>query len=142
MDYEVVYKAFLSKMTDDVWASWEEYEVYEDLRTLLEAAIPRFKFPLTSLDRDDNGFTSPLNNQEIEILASYMKVEWLNRTVLSWENIRPLYEERDFSQANLLHRFTVLLESEDKRARRLESLYYRAANHTPYQYGKLAGGNK
>jgi hypothetical protein len=30
-------------------------------------------------------------------LATYMKCEWLNRTILTWENVKPLYEERDFS---------------------------------------------
>jgi hypothetical protein len=43
-----------------------------------------------------------LSNFEIQILAGYMKCEWLERTILSWENVKPLYVERDFSQANLL----------------------------------------
>jgi hypothetical protein len=38
-----------------------------------------------------------------------MKCEWLNRTILTWENVKPLYEEKDFSQANLIDKFTQML---------------------------------
>ena len=53
----------------------------------------------------EENFADDLNNEEIQILATYMKCEWLNRTILTWENVKPLYEERDFSQANLLDKF-------------------------------------
>lgn len=139
MDYTVVYDAFLSKITDDEWAEWEESELHRDLRTLLEAAISRFKFPSTSLERNDEGFVNELRHQEIQILATFMKVEWLNRVVLSYENVRALYDERDFSQANLLHRFTVLMRQEERQAKNLEALFYRAEGHVPYDYTKLAG---
>ena len=41
-----------------------------------------------------------------------MKCEWLNRSIMTWENVKPLYEERDFSQANLLDKLKNTLESE------------------------------
>ena len=103
--YDVVYDAFLSKILDDEWGYWTEEEVKQDLRALLEGAIPWFKFPRTSFSRGDYGFDEDLSNEEIQILATYMKCEWLNRTILTWENVKPLYEERDFSQANLLAKF-------------------------------------
>lgn len=136
--YQKVYDAFLVKMLEDEWVNWSEEEVNEDLRALLESAIPYFKFPRVSLERNDEGFLEDINSEEIQILSTYMKCEWLNRTVLTWENVKPLYEERDFSQANLLDKFRALLEREEDKARRLESIYYRSVNRKPFSYRKLA----
>lgn len=137
--YQVVYDAFLAKMTEDEWATWTQEEVNMDLRAILEGAIPWFKFPRTSLDRNDEGFNGDLSNEEVQILASFMKCEWLNRTILTWENIKPLYEERDFSQANLLDKFNETLTNEKKNVASLERIYYRSINGKPYQYSKWAG---
>jgi hypothetical protein len=60
-------------------------------------ALTWFKFPRVSLDFNEEGFFNDLNNEEIQIIADYMKCEWLNRCILTWENVKPLYEERDFS---------------------------------------------
>ena len=134
-----VYDAFLSKMLEDEWENWTEEEVRADLKLILESAIPWFKFPRVSLDRNDSGFEANLSSEEIQILATYMKCEWLNRTILTWENVKPLYEERDFSQGNLLDKFNQRLEQEQKTAKRLENNYYRSIKGKPYQYRKWAG---
>ena len=141
VSYQLVYDAFLAKILDDEWSQWDESEVVEDLRSLLEGAIPRFKFPRVDLSRDDEGFLdSVIGNEEIQILATFMKVEWLNRTILTWENVKPLYAERDFSQANLLDKFRQLLETEQKNAANLERIYYRSRKGKAYDFSKLAGG--
>ena len=137
--FDIVYDSFLAKMLEDEWENWTMEEVKKDLRLILEGAIPWFKFPRQPLDRDDNGFINTLNNEEIQILACYMKCEWLNRTILTWENVKPLYEERDFSQANLLDKFTNLLEAEKYNATKLERIYYRSIKGKPFDYSKLAG---
>lgn len=137
--FQKVYDAFLGKMLEDEWVNWTEEEISEDFRNLLEGAIPWFKFPRTSLDRDDNGFIADLSNEEIQILACYMKCEWLNRTILTWENVKPLYTERDFSQANLLDKFNQLLEAEKYNALKLERVYYRSIKGKPFKYSNLAG---
>lgn len=136
--YQKVYDAFMVKMLEDEWVQWEEHEVYEDMRGLLESAIPWFKFPRQELARNDEGFFCDLTSEEIQILSTFMKCEWLNRTILTWENVKPLYEERDFSQANLLDKFEDLLEREEKKAAKLESIYYRSIKHKPFDYTKLA----
>ena len=136
--YEVVYDAFLSKILEDEWGFWTEEEIKQDLRALLEGAIPWFKFPRVSFNRGDDGFEEDLSNEEIQILATYMKCEWLNRTIMTWENVKPLYEERDFSQANLLSKFKDMLEKEEKKAARLESTYYRSRDQKPFDFTKLA----
>ena len=123
-----VYEAFLSKMLDDEWLHWTEEEIEADWRQLLDAAIPNFKFPRVDIDIDES-----------QILATFMKCEWLNRVLLTWENVKPLYVERDFSQANLIDKYTKLLKEERANAKNLERLYYRSRKRKPFDYTKLAG---
>ena len=122
-----IYDAFLSKMLEDEWLNWTDEEREEDWRSLLDAAIPYFKFPRVSFEIDSEGnfVDEKVSNQEIQILATYMKCEWLNRTILTWENVKPLYVERDFSQANLIDKLKQLLEREEYKALKLERIYYR-----------------
>ena len=137
---QVVYDAFLGKMLEDEWLNWDLKDIEADWRVLLNAALPWFKFPRVSLDivvdeeDDEEKFEADLNNEEIQIIATYMKCEWLNRTILTWENVKPLYEERDFSQANLLDKFNEMLAAEKKNAARLEAVYYRSIKRKPFGY--------
>lgn len=135
-----VYNAFLSKVLEDEYAHWTWEEVSRDLEELLEIAITWFKFPRHSLEHNDHYFEDDLSIQEIQILATYMKVEWTNRCIMSYENIKPLYEERDFSQANLLDKLGDTLERERSAAKQLEAVYYRSRDKKPFSYSKLAGG--
>lgn len=135
--YEIVYNAFLSKILEDEWQEWLIEEAQQDWRQILEAAIPWFKFPRVSLDRDENGFINTLTNEEIQIIANYMKCEWLNRCILTWENVKPLYTERDFSQANLLDKLSKMLESERQQAKDLESIYYRSRSGRPFKFSNM-----
>ena len=141
---QVVYDSFLGKMLEDEWLNWDLEDIEADWRVLLNAALPWFKFPRVSLDivvDEEDGeekFEADLNNEEIQIIATYMKCEWLNRTILTWENVKPLYEERDFSQANLLDKFNEMLAAEKKNAARLEAVYYRSIKRKPFGYSQLA----
>jgi predicted DNA-binding protein YlxM (UPF0122 family) len=135
-----VYNAFLSKVLEDEYAHWTWEEVSRDLEELLEIAITWFKFPRHSLEHNGHYFEDDLSIQEIQILATYMKVEWTNRCIMSYENIKPLYEERDFSQANLLDKLGDTLERERSAAKQLEAVYYRSRDKKPFSYSKLAGG--
>ena len=138
---QAVYDAFLTKMLEDEWLNWTDEENEQDWRSLLDGAIPWFKFPRVSLEIDDNGFfvDENITNTEIQILATYMKCEWLNRTILTWENVKPLYVERDFSQANLIEKLKTLLEREEYKALKLERIYYRSRKGQPFDFRKLAG---
>ena len=137
---QAVYDAFLGKLLEDEWLNWSEDEIEMDWRSLFDAAVPYFKFPRVSLDIENNMFVDEnVSNEEIQILATYMKVEWLNRTILTWENVKPLYVERDFSQANLIDKLKQLLEREEYKALKLERIYYRSRKKQPFEYSKLAG---
>lgn len=143
LSLNAVYESFLSKMLDDDWVGWTREELEADWRALLDAAIPFFKFPRKSLEIDEEAgaFVEDLSNTEIQILATYMKCEWLNRSIMTWEHIKPMYEEKDFSEANLISKLQSLLEREEKKARRMESIYYRSIGNQPFDYTRLVGKN-
>lgn len=136
--YDKVYDAFLARILEDEWDNWLIEEAENDWRQILEMALPHFKFPRVDLTHDDLGFSGDLGYEEIQIIANFMKCEWLNRCIMTWENVKPLYVERDFSQANLLDKLQNLLESELKRAKEMESIYYRSRKGKPFNYSKLA----
>ena len=134
-----VFAAFLATMLEDEWQLWTDYEINQDLRALLMTALPQFRLPRVDLTIEGENFVSELSNTEIQILARYMKCELLNRSILTWENIKPLYEERDFSMAIMLDKLYDSLAYEKKEAKRIESIYYRSIDNKPFNYKKLAG---
>lgn len=136
--YDAVYDAFHARILEDEWENWLIAEAESDWRQILEMALPHFKFPRVDLTHDDKGFSGDLGQEEIQIIANFMKCEWLNRCIMTWENVKPLYVERDFSQANLLDKLQKMLESELERAEKLESIYYRSRKGKPFQFSKLA----
>ena len=74
---------------------------------------------------------------EVQIIANYMKCEWLNRCIMTWDNVKPLYDERDFSPANLLDKLRQQVDKERANARELESIYYRSIDGKPFDYTAL-----
>ena len=137
--YFKVYEAFLARILEDEWQDWLIEEAEADWRQILEAALPWFKFPRVSLEHDENGFVDDLSNQEIQIIANYMKCEWLNRCLLTWEKVKPLYQERDFSQANLIDKLDEAIKQERANALAMESIYYRSRDGKPFNYSSMAG---
>lgn len=136
--YSVVYKAFLARILEDEWEHWLIEEAEADWREILEMAVPWFKFPRVDLSHNDEGFSGDLGYEEVQIIANFMKVEWLNRCIMTWENIKPLYVERDFSHANLLDKLQNTLDAEKSKAQELESIYYRSRKGKPFDFSKLA----
>lgn len=141
-----VYDAFLGKVNEDDWAhcySKEDLEWFiKDWNSFLKAAIVYFKFPRCSLDITDDGKyfkDEKFSNEEIQVLATYMKWEWLKRTIDSWENIKTQYDESDFSQAKLLNSFLELRRQVETEAKEIQAIYYRAVKKKPFHYRVLAG---
>lgn len=86
-----VYDVFLSKVEADEWMETEYLDIVEkDWNKLLDAAIFHFRYPRVSLeyDRETKVFESELGNDELQILGSFMKLEWVNRCIATWDNIR------------------------------------------------------
>ena len=104
-----VYDAFLARITADEWTLEEELAIVErDWQELLKMAIAQFKYPRIALDIEEAEpegdsqlpnfqFVNDLTDREIQMLALYMKYEWVKRCIASWENIRQLYSSKDFS---------------------------------------------
>lgn len=149
-----VYDAFLARITADEWTLEEELAIVErDWQELLKMAIARFKYPRVELsieEVDSNGedtpqlqilqFTNDLTNDEIQLLATYMKHEWVKRCIASWENIRQLYSSTDFSQANHLDKLNDLEVAVRREVADREDDYDRARGHSPATvFRKLAG---
>lgn len=116
--FSLVYDLFLSKVTDDLYLELTELDTHRLLQELLLAAIPKFEFPRKPLDdykTQDvvdvgkyNGVESDfkdwdlliygqgqfnvlLTDEEMNILATYMIVEWIGQQLASIENTRMKY---------------------------------------------------
>lgn len=143
-----VYEAFLARITADEWTLEEELAIVErDWRELLKMAIFRFKYPRVGLDIEEvsegvEQFSNALTNDEIQILALFMKHEWIKRCIASWENIRQLYADKDFSQANHLDKLNKLEAAVRLEIENALGIYDRSRNKRPAEIFKhLAGKN-
>ena len=138
-----VYDAFLAKLEEDEWMLAEDVNVVEDdWRQMLDAAIFRVRYPHVSLDYDaETGiFIDTLGNDEIQLLANLMKSEWINRTIAVWDNLRQLYSDKDFSQANFLDKLNKTGAQVENTCRLMLDRYGRAVHYKPNKiFGKLAG---
>ena len=151
-----VYDAFLARITTDEWTLEEELAIVErDWQELLKMAIARFKYPRVSLEfeevnpsnAEDNPsqlkiyqFSDELTNDEIQLLALYMKHEWIKRCVASWKHIGQLYTSKDFSAANHLDKLNDLEANVLREVNKQQDIYDRSRGKTPAEiFRKLAG---
>lgn len=143
-----IYDAFLARITADEWTLEEELAIVErDWQELLRMGIFRFKYPRISLETEqiegslsNYQFVEDLTNDEIQLLALYMKHEWVKRCIASWENIRQLYADKDFSQANHLDKLNKLESAINLEIHKAEGIYDRSRSKRPAElFRKLAG---
>ena len=134
-----VYNSFLSKITDDMYLEYTEEDTIKLLRDLLFTAIHKFEFPRIPLDfeevEDETDptvtewvFVNPLTNEEINILATYMIVEWVGQQLASIENTRMKYSGSDFkftSQANHMQKLLQMKKDYEREGFHLQRLYKR-----------------
>lgn len=136
-----VYEVFLSKITDDMYMELTPADTQKILQQLLLSALPKFEFPRQNLDYqqveiiDESDysttevrFINKLTNQEINIIASYMVVEWIGQQLASIENTRMKYSGSDFkftSQANHMQKLIQLKKEYERESFHLQRLYKR-----------------
>lgn len=152
-----VYDAFLARITADEWTLEEELAIVErDWQELLRMGIFRFKYPRMALDVEEiegqedtpqcqlkgYQFVNDLTNDEIQLLALYMKHEWIKRCIASWENIRQLYASKEFSQANHLAKLLQLEQQVSLEVHKAEGIYDRARVKRPAELFKKLAGKK
>ena len=140
--FQAIYDSFLARISSDEWVLPDEmYIAQRDWFEFLKMAIFRFRFPRKSLEYDieQMAFNEELDDAEIQMLAIYMKHEWVKRCVTSWEEIKMLYSNKDFSQANHLDKLIKLSEQLELECVKSSATYYRSIKGRPYDYTKLAG---
>ena len=140
--FQAIYDSFLARISSDEWVLPDEmYIAQRDWFEFLKMAIFRFRFPRKSLeyDAEQMAFNEELDDAEIQVLAIYMKHEWVKRCVTSWEEIRMLYSNKDFSQANHLDKLIKLSDQLELECAKSAAIYYRSINGRPYDYTKRAG---
>lgn len=144
--YQVIYDAFLAKVENDDWVYEADIStIWKDWNSIMESALPFFKFPRVSLERNETGFVNKLGSQEIQLIANLMKKEWISRLISSWENIKTFYDEKDFSPANFLDKLNDVLAAQSAECDKLQNIYYRSIEdenniRRPYNFKKFAGG--
>lgn len=153
--FSYIYDSFLSKITDDMYMELTELDTYQLLEELLLSSIQKFEFPRVDLTEyelvsitdevkytgaesgqeevsailyEGGSFTSALTAEEINILATYMVVEWLGQQLASVENTRMKYSGNDFkftSQANHMQKLLQLKKDYEREGFHLQRLYKR-----------------
>lgn len=151
----IIYDSFLTKVTSDMYMELTELETIEMLQDLLLNSIPRFEFPRFDINDYEEGhwedygtyqgiesdnievpatawvggaFHSNLTQEEINILASLMVIEWLGQQLHTTENTRMKYSGSDFkftSQANHMAKIKVLIDAKKADCLHLQRLYAR-----------------
>ena len=148
--FSVVYDSFLSKITDDAYMEMTYEETLNILEDLLITAIQKFEFPRIALDYDLKKqtrmvrhpgtnedvpvseivmvFLNELTTEEINILSTYMIVEWLGQQLASVELVRMKYSGSDFkftSQANHMQKLLQMKKDYEREGFHLQRLYSR-----------------
>ena len=153
--FSKIYDSFLSKITDDMYMELTEQDTYNMLEELLISAIPQFEFPRIDLtnyeqssiinegiycgaDSDyievkyyeysEGKFLTSLTEEEINILSTYMIVEWIGYQLASIELVRLKYSGSDFkftSQANHISKLLSLQKDYERKGFHLQRLYKR-----------------
>lgn len=102
--------------------------VKDDWKQIMDAAVFRIRYPHVSLDYDteSESFKETLGNDEIQMIAYFMKLEWINRDIATWDNLRQLYSDKDFSQANFLDKLNKTAAQVEDTCRLMLDRYGRA----------------
>ena len=139
--FQEVYDFLLAKTDAKEWAWTEDMELLQaDWRMLLRMAIQSFLFPRVSLEYTEDGFNEELGDAEKQVLATYMKHEWLKRSITNWKNIEMLYHDKDFKISGKASHLNALINLEavyDEECKKIANKYSRKV----FDYTNLAGGN-
>lgn len=152
--FSAVYDIFFSKIVDDMYMEMTELDTYRMLQDLIVSAIPKFEFPKQNLDYElfylsdintycgvesnneevpakvygGGYFYSNLTSEEMNIIATYMVVEWLGQQLATIENTRMKYSGSDFkftSQANHMNKILTIKADYEREGFHLQRLYKR-----------------
>lgn len=153
--FSTIYDSFLSKVTDDMYMELTELDTFRMLQELLLSAIYKFEFPRFDLENyeledfvdevtykgvESNNeevkafiyvtghYNVKLTYEEINILSTYMIVEWLGQQLASVDQTRQIYTGTDFkmtSQANHMQKLLTVKQDYEREGFHLQRLYKR-----------------
>ena len=145
--FSEVYDFLLAKTDAKEWAWTEDLEILQaDWQMLLRMAIQSFLFPRISLEvatdeeTGETSFIETITDAEKQVLATYMKHEWLKRSITNWKNIEMLYHDKDFKINGKASHLNALINLEavyDEECKKIANKYSRKV----FDYTNLAGGN-
>lgn len=126
-----IYSVFFTKITDDMYMELTKAETEADAKDLFKNALHYFEFPRVNIydfDEDIEEYNIELSHEEINIIATYMIVEWIGRQLASIEVTRLQYSGSDFkftSQANHMSKLQAMLKDYTDKGFHLQRLYKR-----------------
>ena len=154
--FTTIYDSFWGRVTDDMYLELTELDTIEMLQDILINSLSRFEFPRFDifdyeygtwqvLDEPYKGiesdnkevpvtawvggaFNCQLTDEEINIIALNMVVEWLLQQLETTENTREKFSGSDFkftSQANHMAKLKVLIDAQKQDSLHLQRLYKR-----------------
>lgn len=129
--FDVIYNSFTSKITDDMYMELTEAETNSMQKELLMNALHWFEFPRVNIydfNEELEEYNILLSNEEINIISTYMVVEWFGYQIASVENTRMKYSGSDFkftSQANHMQKLLQLQKDYERKGFHLQRLYKR-----------------
>ena len=94
--------------------------------------------PYTDPDTQEVGFAEEITDAEKQVLATYMKHEWLKRSITNWKNIEMLYHDKDFKISGKAAHLNALINLEavyDEECKKMANKYSRRV----FDYTSLAG---
>jgi len=150
-----IYDSFWARVTDDMYLEFTIEDTLKMLQDILINALPRFEFPrfdifdyelgswqdlgtYQGIESDNvevpvtgwvgGAFNHALTDEEINILALNMVIEWLSQQLDTTENTREKYSGSDFkftSQANHMAKLKVLIDAQKQDSVHLQRIYKR-----------------
>lgn len=142
--FYAIYCTFLSKITDDLYLEWTLEDTFKNLESIFLDVLPKFEWPKFGLwdystqaigmVGTDGSVVSygkylvDLTLEEINIFASLMASEWLNRQILTVNLTRMKYSSKDFqftSQANHIDKLLATKAQFDKDNKNMQRMYQR-----------------
>lgn len=109
-----IFQRFFNKVTDSDLALLPQENLDSIMQQFLQSAIVRFqkcKKDVNNIDTVNQTFNVLLNSVEIEILANWMKYEWIDQQTNRIELLKQSLSSKDYamySQANHLDKLLTL----------------------------------
>ena len=150
-----IYDSFFNKITSDMYMEISEEETYTMLQQFLLDSLARFEFPRVNIFDYEEGawgdlgeyqgaesdnilvpatgwvggtFKVQLTQEEINIIALNMVIEWLGQQLDTTENTKMKMSGSDFklsSQANHMAKLKVIIDAHNKDSLHLQRVYKR-----------------